>query len=86
MAAVSPAVVIACLFRLRAKGYGITKGIPTMIIAVSGIDDAASAAIFSIMKSIIFSPKSLAGLITEGPVSIIGGEESIYFTYFVNLT
>lgn len=31
MAAVSPAVVVPCLFRLRKKGYGVAKGIPTCI-------------------------------------------------------
>lgn len=39
IAAVSPAVVVPCLFRLRTKGYGVAKGIPTLIIAVAGIDD-----------------------------------------------
>lgn len=31
IAAVSPAVVVPCLFRLRTKGYGVAKGIPTCI-------------------------------------------------------
>lgn len=31
IAAVSPAVVVPCLFRLRTKGYGVAKGIPTII-------------------------------------------------------
>lgn len=31
IAAVSPAVVVPCLFRLRKKGYGVVKGIPTLI-------------------------------------------------------
>lgn len=39
VAAVSPAVVVPCLFRLRTKGYGVTKGIPTLIVAIAGIDD-----------------------------------------------
>lgn len=38
IAAVSPAVVVPCLFRLRTKGYGVVKGIPTLIVAVAGID------------------------------------------------
>ena len=48
IAAVSPAVVVPCLFRLRTKGYGVAKGIPTLIIAVAGIDDACSVAIVSV--------------------------------------
>ncbi len=31
LAAVSPAVVVPCLYRLRTKGYGVAKGIPTCI-------------------------------------------------------
>ncbi|XP_056642284.1 sodium/hydrogen exchanger 9B2 isoform X2 [Diorhabda sublineata] len=73
IAAVSPAVVVPCLFRLRSKGYGVAKGIPTLIIAIAGIDDAASVAAFGITKSIIFSNSSLTNLILIGPVSIVGG-------------
>uniref|UniRef100_A0AAR5QJN9 Cation/H+ exchanger transmembrane domain-containing protein n=3 Tax=Dendroctonus ponderosae TaxID=77166 RepID=A0AAR5QJN9_DENPD len=73
VAAVSPAVVVPCLFRLRSKGYGVAKGIPTLIIAVSGIDDATSVAIFGIVKSIMFSNSGIAQLILQGPVSIFGG-------------
>ncbi|VEN37222.1 unnamed protein product [Callosobruchus maculatus] len=71
--AVSPAVVVPCLFRLRSKGYGVAKGIPTLIIAVAGIDDAVSVAVFGIIKSIMFSPSSLTSVIIQGPASIVGG-------------
>ncbi|XP_017786127.1 PREDICTED: mitochondrial sodium/hydrogen exchanger 9B2 isoform X2 [Nicrophorus vespilloides] len=73
IAAVSPAVVVPCLFRLRSKGYGVAKGIPTLIIAVAGIDDATSVAIFGIMQSIMFSNDSLTMQILQGPISIVGG-------------
>lgn len=73
VAAVSPAVIVPCLFRLRTKGYGVNKGIPTLIVAISGIDDAASVAIFGIFASLIFSTGSLAYQISQVPVCIIGG-------------
>ncbi|KAL0849107.1 hypothetical protein ABMA28_013464 [Loxostege sticticalis] len=73
MAAVSPAVVVPCLFRLRNKGYGVSKGIPTLVLAVSGVDDAASVAIFGIISSIMFSTSSLTINIIQGPLSIIIG-------------
>lgn len=73
VAAVSPAVVVPCLFRLRSKGYGVVKGIPTLIIAVAGIDDAMSVAINGIVQSIMFSKDSLTIQILQGPLSIIGG-------------
>lgn len=73
IAAVSPAVVVPCLFRLRTKGYGVAKGIPTLIVAVAGIDDAASVAIFGIITSIMFSADDVAYQISQAPVCIIGG-------------
>ncbi|XP_011878009.1 PREDICTED: mitochondrial sodium/hydrogen exchanger 9B2 isoform X1 [Vollenhovia emeryi] len=73
IAAVSPAVVVPCLFRLRSKGYGVAKGIPTLIIAVAGIDDAASVAVFGIVKSVMFSHDALWYQILQGPIAIIGG-------------
>ncbi|XP_060518292.1 sodium/hydrogen exchanger 9B1 isoform X2 [Cylas formicarius] len=73
IAAVSPAVVVPCLFRLRSKGYGVAKGIPTLIIAIAGIDDALSVAMFGVIKSIMFSSSSVTSVILQGPVSILGG-------------
>jgi NhaP-type Na+/H+ or K+/H+ antiporter len=66
IAAISPAVVVPCLLRLRAKGYGVAKGIPTLIIAVAGIADACSVAAFGILSSIMFSQGSLAYQISQG--------------------
>ncbi|XP_041987706.1 sodium/hydrogen exchanger 9B2-like isoform X2 [Aricia agestis] len=79
IAAVSPAVVVPCLFRLREKGYGVSKGIPTLVLAVSGIDDAASVAIFGIVSSIMFSTSSMTMNIIQGPLSVAGG---VAFGYF----
>ncbi|XP_011299039.1 sodium/hydrogen exchanger 9B1 isoform X1 [Fopius arisanus] len=73
VAAVSPAVIVPCLFRLRSKGYGVAKGIPTLIIGISGIDDAVSVAGFGILKSILFSDDTLWYQILQGPLAIVGG-------------
>lgn len=73
VAAVAPAVVVPCLFRLRSKGYGVAKGIPTLIIAVASIGDSTSVAIFGVVKSIMFSDTSVTSIIIQGPLSIIGG-------------
>lgn len=73
ISAVAPAVVVPCLFRIRSKGYGVAKGIPTLVIAVSGIDDAASVAAFGIIHGVMFSHNALAFDIVMGPVSIIFG-------------
>lgn len=66
IAAISPAVVVPCLFRLRTKGYGVAKGIPTLIVAVAGIDDATSVAIFGIISSLMFATGSLTFQISQG--------------------
>lgn len=58
---------------MRAKGYGVAKGIPTLIIAVAGIDDAASVAVFGIITSLMFTESSLTSQILQGPISVIGG-------------
>jgi NhaP-type Na+/H+ or K+/H+ antiporter len=55
IAAVSPAVVIPCLFSLQERGYGKSKGIPTLVIAAATIDDVIAISVFSVTLSIIFS-------------------------------
>jgi len=54
MAAVSPAVVIPCLFSLQERGYGKSKGIPTLVIAAATFDDVIAISAFSVALSIIF--------------------------------
>ncbi|KAJ8958961.1 hypothetical protein NQ318_019732 [Aromia moschata] len=73
LAAVAPAVIVPCLFKLRAKSYGIAKGIPTLIIAVASIGDSTSVAIFGVSKGIVFSEPSATSIILQGPLAIVGG-------------
>ncbi|XP_054283781.1 sodium/hydrogen exchanger 9B2-like isoform X3 [Macrosteles quadrilineatus] len=73
VAAVSPAVVVPCLFRIRSKGYGVAKGIPTVVIAVSGIDDAASVAAFGILQGLMFSEHSAMYNVILGMASVFCG-------------
>lgn len=55
MAAASPAVIIPCLFSLQERGYGRSKGIPTLVIAAATFDDVIAISAFSVVLSIIFS-------------------------------
>lgn len=66
----SPAVIVPCLFRLREKGYGVSKGIPTLVLAVSGVDDAASVAVFGIILSIMFSSVSVTMNIVQVSICV----------------
>ncbi|XP_069678720.1 sodium/hydrogen exchanger 9B2-like [Periplaneta americana] len=73
LAAVSPAVVIPCLFSLQRQGYGLDKGIPTLIIAAASFDDIIGISIFRIILSVMFSSGNLTEKILEGPLAVIFG-------------
>ncbi|CAH0714537.1 unnamed protein product, partial [Brenthis ino] len=73
IASVSPAVVVPCLFRLRDAGYGVSKGIPTLLLAAAAIDDSVSVAVFAIILNAMFSTGSMTFNIIKGPLSIIVG-------------
>jgi len=52
---VSPAVVVLSLLSLHAQGYGVDKGIPTLLIAASCIDDVIAITGFGVVLGIAFS-------------------------------
>nr|XP_040148966.1 sodium/hydrogen exchanger 9B1 isoform X3 [Ictidomys tridecemlineatus] len=55
LGAVSPAVVVPSMLLLQEKGYGIEKGIPTLLIAASSLDDIVAITGFNTFLSIVFS-------------------------------
>lgn len=55
----SPAVIIPCLFQLQDMGYGVNKGIHTLVIAASTINDIICIALFGISIGLIFSTGKL---------------------------
>ncbi|KAJ9595671.1 hypothetical protein L9F63_013137 [Diploptera punctata] len=76
MAAVSPAVVVPCLFSLQDRGYGRSKGIPTLVIAAASFDDIISVSVFGVMLSIlspIFHNRNLTMTILRGPIGVLIG-------------
>ena len=54
LAAVSPAVVVPSLLELQEKGYGVAKGIPTLVIAAASVDDVLAISGFSILLGLAF--------------------------------
>lgn len=42
LAAVSPAVVVSGMFDLQKRGWGVRKGIPSIIVAASSFDDVVA--------------------------------------------
>lgn len=55
LAAVSPAVVVPSLLSLQERGYGVNKGIPTLVIAAASVDDVLAITGFGVVLSIAFS-------------------------------
>lgn len=55
LAAVSPAVVVPSLLGLSERGYGLDKGIPTLVIAAASVDDVLAITGFGVVLGITFS-------------------------------
>ena len=55
LAAVSPAVVVPSMLSLQEKGYGLDKGIPTLVIAAASVDDVLAISGFGIVLGMAFS-------------------------------
>lgn len=55
LGAVSPAVVVPSMLLLQENGYGVDKGIPTLLVAASSMDDIAAITGFNTFLSIVFS-------------------------------
>lgn len=71
---ISPAVVVPTLLNLKEQGYGEDKGISTLVIAASSIDDVFSISAFGIFLSSIFTHKeNLAMEIIHGPLELVLG-------------
>ena len=74
LAAVSPAVIIPCLMSLSSRGYGVAKGIPTLVIAACSADDVVAISGFGIFLGLTFSKGApLWKLILHGPIEVIIG-------------
>lgn len=73
IAAVSPAVVVPSLLHLAERGYGLDKGIPTLVIAASSVDDVLAITGFGVVLGITFSSGDLAWNLFKGPLEAIVG-------------
>ncbi|XP_029652209.1 sodium/hydrogen exchanger 9B2-like [Octopus sinensis] len=73
IAAVSPAVVVPCLLHLKDNGYGIDKGIPTLVIAAASIDDVLAITGFGVVLGIAFSEGNIVWSIFKGPLEALLG-------------
>ncbi|XP_005112307.1 sodium/hydrogen exchanger 9B2 isoform X2 [Aplysia californica] len=73
IAAVSPAVVVPSLLSLSERGYGVDKGIPTLVIAAASIDDVLAITGFGVLLGISFSSGNIVWTLFKGPIEAIVG-------------
>jgi len=74
LAAVSPAVIIPSLMNLSERGYGVAKGIPTLVIAACSADDVVAISGFGIFLGITFNADApILNLIFHGPIEVAIG-------------
>ena len=74
LSAVSPAVVVPSLLRLKEQKYGTKKGIPDLVLAAASFDDVLSISGFGICLGLSLSDgSSLAWDLLRAPVELIVG-------------
>lgn len=74
LAAVSPAVVVPLMIDFMERGKGAKKGIPTMVLAASSVDDVFVIVLFSIFLGMYGGQKvNIAWQLAGIPISIVLG-------------
>jgi len=72
LAAVSPAVVVGGMFGLQRRGYGVAKGIPSLVVAAASFDDVVAITGYSLCIGFAISHEG-ANLLWEamhGPINV----------------
>ncbi|XP_076454001.1 sodium/hydrogen exchanger 9B2-like isoform X2 [Babylonia areolata] len=73
MAVVSPAVIVPSMLGLSDRGYGLDKGIPTLVIAAVSMDAVLAITGFGVMLGIVFSSSNIVLSILKGPLEVVVG-------------
>lgn len=72
--AVSPAAVVVGMLELQKRGYGVAKGIPSLVVAAASFDDVIAISGFSIFIGIALKADGGGGAVwLEGPLSVVIG-------------
>ncbi|XP_062992165.1 sodium/hydrogen exchanger 9B2-like [Elgaria multicarinata webbii] len=87
LGAVSPAIVVLSMLMLQARGYGVDKGIPTLLIAAGSLDDIVAITGFNTFLGIAFSTGSTFNNLLRGVMEVAigagaGGLLGIFIWYF----
>uniref|UniRef100_A0A8D3B7D3 Cation/H+ exchanger transmembrane domain-containing protein n=1 Tax=Scophthalmus maximus TaxID=52904 RepID=A0A8D3B7D3_SCOMX len=73
LAAVSPAVVVPSMLLLQREGYGVEKGIPTLLMAAGSFDDILAITGFSTCLGIAFSTGQTGNILLSIMFWVIAG-------------
>ena len=73
ISAASAAVVIPFMLQFQEDGLGRDKGIPTIAIASTSVDNVLAMAAFGIVHSFIFSKGNLLHNLSSIPIQILVG-------------
>lgn len=73
VAAVSPAVIVPKMIKLMEEGYGVSKGIPQIILAGASVDDVFVIVLFSAFTSLAQGKEISVISFVNIPVSILFG-------------
>uniref|UniRef100_A0ABM5GJW9 Sodium/hydrogen exchanger 9B2 isoform X1 n=2 Tax=Pogona vitticeps TaxID=103695 RepID=A0ABM5GJW9_9SAUR len=87
LGAVSPAVVVPSMLVLQSGGYGVDKGVPTLLMAAGSFDDILAITGFNTCLGIAFSSGSTLDNILRGVLEVAvgiaaGGLLGIFIRYF----
>ncbi|XP_073457822.1 sodium/hydrogen exchanger 9B2-like isoform X2 [Aquarana catesbeiana] len=73
LGAVSPAVVVPSMLLLQKEGYGVDKGIPTLLMAAGSFDDILAITGFNTCFGMAFSSGSTLNTIIRGVLEVVIG-------------
>ena len=73
LAAVSPAVVVVQMFDLHERGYGVAKGIPSIVVAAASMDDVVAMLGFSVCIGLAGGAGNIYQKALTGPAAVVAG-------------
>ena len=73
LAAVSPAVVVVQMFDLHERGYGVAKGIPSIVVAAASMDDVVAMLGFSVCIGLAGGAGNVYQKALAGPAAVVAG-------------
>eukprot|EP00079_Xenopus_tropicalis_P033906 XP_017947677.1 PREDICTED: mitochondrial sodium/hydrogen exchanger 9B2 isoform X1 [Xenopus tropicalis] len=85
LGAVSPAVVVPSMLILQKEGFGVDKGIPTLLMAAGSFDDVLAITGFNTCLGMAFSSGSTLNTIVRGVLEVVVGiAAGLLFGFFLH--